>query len=139
MTIPVDITSAALSPDGTRVATATHGMIKLWDTTTGKSLAAMEADSGARGLAFSPDGKRIAAGLENRRVIVWDIETGKPIAEDVSRSAAIEPGATQRTPWVGGGACDSSTANRLSAPVLRTGAKRSDRSGFMIDRLTAPG
>ncbi|WP_206026342.1 tetratricopeptide repeat protein [Roseimicrobium sp. ORNL1] len=83
LTIPVRITTATSSPDCSRVAVSSWGKILLWDTTNGICKATYSLDSFARGLAFSPDGKRLAAGLENRRVVVYDIESGKQIAEDV--------------------------------------------------------
>jgi WD40 repeat protein/serine/threonine protein kinase/tetratricopeptide (TPR) repeat protein len=83
LTIPVDSFRVALSPNGSRVAATTGRAIKLWDARTGDLLASLPTDGIARGLAFSPDGKRIAAGLENRRVVAFDIETGNRIAEDV--------------------------------------------------------
>jgi WD40 repeat protein len=94
----------ALSPDGKRVAagdvkgalavwdastgrelarwTAAPGSdIRLWDPTTGKRLNPTTAPvGGVRHLAFSPDGKRLAAaggGRMNEAISVWDVGTWK--------------------------------------------------------------
>jgi WD40 repeat protein/serine/threonine protein kinase/tetratricopeptide (TPR) repeat protein len=83
LTLPAAAWRVALSPDGSCVAATVWGAIKLWDAKTGDLLLALQTDGIARGLAFSPDGKRIAAGLENRRVVAFDIDTGNRIAEDV--------------------------------------------------------
>jgi WD40 repeat protein len=78
---PSMLYACAVSPDGTRVATADRiGHIVVWDLQSGKQLAAMDAPlmytwdpkarihsiGGIRSLAFSPDGKLLAAGGINQ-------------------------------------------------------------------------
>jgi WD40 repeat protein len=73
-----------VSPDGRRVATgeASGNVIKVWDTTTGQAVAEYP---GVTPLAYSPDGKTLAAngpadaraGLL-RAVVLFDTETGRP-------------------------------------------------------------
>lgn len=72
------IGDAALSPDGTLVATsagddAPHGHdLLLWDVRTGRRLCVLNGHTdGLRGIAWSPDGSRIATVGMDRRVIVW--------------------------------------------------------------------
>jgi WD40 repeat protein/serine/threonine protein kinase/tetratricopeptide (TPR) repeat protein len=84
LTISVpQLQTATLSPDGTRVATSVKESVKVWDTGTGKQQSAYPTDSHARRLAFSPDGKKLAAGLHDRCVIVWDVATGKQLDQCV--------------------------------------------------------
>jgi WD40 repeat protein len=53
------------------------GEVKLWDAETGKELRAVKAYRDyVTGIAFSPDGKRLAAGSTDESVRVWDPETG---------------------------------------------------------------
>jgi len=54
-------------------------LLQLWDVTTGKELLRFEAMSpGAVAcVAFSPDGKTLAAGLTDRTVRLWEVATGK--------------------------------------------------------------
>jgi WD40 repeat protein len=54
---------AAVSPGGAWVASATWLYVSVWDAATGKLLSTYRtAVSTIRGLAFSPDGKRLAVG-----------------------------------------------------------------------------
>ena len=51
--------------------------MKLWDAETGKELLEIP-NNGGEGIAFSPDGKRIAS-PSGQLVKVWDALTGKEI------------------------------------------------------------
>jgi WD40 repeat protein len=53
---------AVFSPDGTRIATAGSHGVKVWDATSGNPIVAMnDNESDATCVAFSPDGRRLAA------------------------------------------------------------------------------
>jgi WD40 repeat protein len=70
----------AFSPDGTRLA-AGH---RVWDSATGREIAALKAKAGHRprwggeGVAFSPDGKRVASAWLDH-ISIWDAQTGEEI------------------------------------------------------------
>jgi len=82
----------AFSPDGRTLATASaedHDrsiFVKLWDTSDGHSIGALGREKFARpgAMAFSPDGRRLAAGLPSslgpdpaeNTVTVWDLPAG---------------------------------------------------------------
>jgi WD40 repeat protein len=69
--------SAALSPDGTRIVTTDDRMARLWDARTGAPLAVLEGHtSWLRGVAFSPDGKRLVTWSQDRTARVWDAWAG---------------------------------------------------------------
>ncbi len=80
------ITSAAFSPDDSRIATASYDQsLRIWDGATGRPLTVYTEQAptgGADGegfppagfncLAFSPDGRRLAVGAVDGRVLVFD-------------------------------------------------------------------
>lgn len=74
-----------------------YGVIRIWQMTTGKKAIRYKGHpGGVRSLAFSPDGKRLASGGEDRKVRQWDTATGKEIVIvkthfDEVRSAAVFP------------------------------------------------
>jgi WD domain, G-beta repeat len=74
--------AAAVNPDGSLVAVGhADGRIRLWDTATlrqrGEDLLA-KAGELILSLAFSPDGRYLAAGIADRQgLIVWEVSTGR--------------------------------------------------------------
>jgi WD40 repeat protein len=72
----------AWSHDGVCLAAASGGhAISLWNPLNG-TLRRFMKDCGSKpmnGLAFSPDGSRIASVLESGRVQLWECETGEPV------------------------------------------------------------
>jgi WD40 repeat protein/serine/threonine protein kinase len=85
----------AFSPDGKRFATSSWGgnisreingvkkleklpnEVKVWDAATGKEHFTLSG--GGLGVAFSPDGQRLASGSQAGLVTVWDARTGKEL------------------------------------------------------------
>jgi WD40 repeat protein/beta-lactam-binding protein with PASTA domain len=70
---------AALSPDGTKVATGTNALtVKLWDTATGALLRSFDnrSQSANPSVAFSADGKRVLSGSGDGAARLWPIEGG---------------------------------------------------------------
>ncbi len=82
LTAPVGNGSAvALSPDGTTVATLGNSarVVMLWDVAKDKEVRSLPFGGTAylAQVAFSPDGKKLAGGLGDGSVVLWELESGK--------------------------------------------------------------
>jgi WD40 repeat protein len=93
--------SAAFSPDGTRVVTASGDhTARVWDAATGKPLSSpLEHDDTVWTAAFSRDGKLIVTASNDHTARIWDAETGEPLSpplehDDTVWSAAFSPDGT---------------------------------------------
>jgi eukaryotic-like serine/threonine-protein kinase len=53
------VTAAAVSPDGSRAVTAAGGLIRFWDTASGREMAEIPADGDVLDLQFTCDGARL--------------------------------------------------------------------------------
>jgi tetratricopeptide (TPR) repeat protein len=69
-----DVTCAAFTPDGRRLATASFDRtIKLWDVATGRDVFTLRGHTaGVVSVAFSPDGQRLVSGGIDATARVWD-------------------------------------------------------------------
>ncbi len=88
--------SAAFSPDGKRIVTASlDKTARVWDVETGKQIGEpLVHESAVWSAAFSPDGKRVVTVVPERSVRLWDAETGRQIGPPLGRwdrSAAFSP------------------------------------------------
>jgi WD40 repeat protein len=67
------------------------GIIWIWDFRTGKKLRALRGHKGdVRSLAFSPDGKWLASGSEDKTTKLWNVERGTLLATLPARGRAVE-------------------------------------------------
>ena len=74
--------SAAYSPDGTRIATASvDHTARVWDAATGRPIVVLNGHTAMLYfVAFSPDGTRIVTASKDRTARIWDVSNGKQIA-----------------------------------------------------------
>jgi WD40 repeat protein len=73
--------SVAISPDDKIVVTASADKtIGFWDAESGKHLDTFRADSTVQVVCFSPDGAYLAAGMDDKSIVVIDAKTRKSIA-----------------------------------------------------------
>jgi WD40 repeat protein len=72
-------------PDGRVFAMFTNGdRVRLWDTASLEPIG--EPIEGAKSIAFSQDGQRIAMGSGDSSARIWDVRAGKPVATLVGRA-----------------------------------------------------
>jgi WD40 repeat protein len=93
------ITTAAFSPDGQRIVTASSDWTaRLWDAATGDPIGKPIRGHNAAVVhaVFSPDGKRIVTASFDGTARLWDTETGKQIGEPmIGSDAAFSPDGTR--------------------------------------------
>ena len=88
------MSSAAFSPDGTRVVTASEDAAQVWDAATGNRLPeALEHHAAVWMAVFSPDGTRVVTAGQDRTARVWDVSA------DPGTLAAVAA-AAERSPFV---------------------------------------
>jgi WD40 repeat protein len=72
-----DVWSVVFSPDGHTLASSDGdwnrgGLVRLWDTSSGRPTRRFRHTGEVLSLTFSPDGRWIAAGAADKTVKVWD-------------------------------------------------------------------
>ena len=77
------VTSAAFSPDGKFVVTASSDKTaRVWEAATGKAIGEpLRHEEEVTSAAFSPDGKFVVTASDDKTARVWEAATGKAIGE----------------------------------------------------------
>jgi WD40 repeat protein len=80
-----------MSPDGTRVVTASHdGTARLWDVATGRPVGQTLQHQGDVYCAlFSPDGTKVATGSGDGSARVWSAATGEPLSPPLEHALGV--------------------------------------------------
>jgi WD40 repeat protein len=97
--------SAAFSPDGTRIVTASQdnaggiNTARIWDAATAKEIMVFHwhADP-VSSAAFSPDGKRIVTASHDNTARIWDVHLATMSTKDLVAEACtrrLRPGLTK--------------------------------------------
>jgi WD40 repeat protein len=76
------VRSAAFSPDGSRIVTASSDKTaRIWDAASAKEIAVLRGHTESVDAAtFSPDGKRIVTASIDKTARIWDASTGEEVA-----------------------------------------------------------
>jgi WD40 repeat protein/serine/threonine protein kinase len=84
------VNRVTFSPDGRWIASLSGDKVLVWDAATGEVLQTFEAEDGWMhyGLAYSPDGQRVAVTAHKPPVILWNVTTGR-VAQVIEDATAI--------------------------------------------------
>src|SRR5262249_43127535 len=97
----------AFSPDGTVLASAGQvnngAVVRLWKVATGQLLFTSHVPGGGMAweVAFSPDGKTLAAGLQSGEVRLFDVDMTREIPGRFGWQVATLAGHGGRVSWLG--------------------------------------
>jgi WD40 repeat protein len=90
---PEDVERVAFSADGKMLVASAPRRVFIWNLAGAEEklvLSQRGHNGGITGLAFSPDGQRLASGGKDRMVKVWDLTTGKKIHELIGFREGVE-------------------------------------------------
>lgn len=77
-----EVWAVAITPDRMHVATGdTGGRVQLWNVRTGGRVDLNGHSDAIERLAFSSDGRSVVSASDDETAHVWDVATGRPIAE----------------------------------------------------------
>jgi WD40 repeat protein len=94
--------SAAYSPDGATLAIGSSLGINLYEAAGGRLRKTIPSDSPVLSVQYSPDGKRLAAGREDGRILVLDPAGGAILRPLISHTRAVHGLAFSRSLKPGG-------------------------------------
>jgi RNA polymerase sigma factor (sigma-70 family) len=95
--IPTRFSSLEFSSDDRTLMIGVGAALRLWDIQTAKEVLQRPTHyASIRALAFTPDGKSLVSGSENRSVRLWDVASGRQLREFASHrwrcdSVAVTP------------------------------------------------
>lgn len=88
---PATIDRIEFSLDGNLLATASwrSAEVMVWQTRDGEQKHRFEAESNVRAVAFSPDGRHLAAACTGRQLVVWDLADGQRVSSVIAHQLPV--------------------------------------------------
>ncbi len=77
----------AFSPDSTMMASSSFDQtVRIWDVISGETVLVLDQPAASKGVAWSPDGQRIAAATDiaddlSGHILIWNVLTGEPLLD----------------------------------------------------------
>ncbi len=110
---------------------------QLWDIASGKERMRFPVkDFGILSVAFSPDGKRLYAGVTDQTIRVYDLTAGREMTPPLNHEHALKSLPKGEVPAEAGGFCH--VMNRLTfspdGSVLAAAASQTDYTGPSVSR-----
>src|SRR5262245_4149405 len=90
-----EVRALTISPDGKTLVTGGVGEMILWNSGTGEKVRALNAGATVWAVAFSPEGKTLAAGVGDPKadgeggVQIWDASTGERLRTWTARGGSV--------------------------------------------------
>src|SRR6516162_3459757 len=86
-----EVNSAAFSPDGSRIVTASEDKTaRIWDAASAKEIAVLRGhDNYVWSAVFSPDGSRIVTASRDKTARIWDAHLQTMSVEDLLAEACV--------------------------------------------------
>ncbi|REJ95254.1 MAG: hypothetical protein DWQ34_06545 [Planctomycetota bacterium] len=75
------VRSVAYSADGTRIVSAAHCNVRVWDSESGRQISLIVLSAAILGMSLDHDGRRILCGCVDNRIRLVDLATGKLVSQ----------------------------------------------------------